>query len=88
VKTVLITGSSSGIGKATAIRFARQGWRVAATMRNPEREEYPDIYPDIRSYALEIAAQYDAWQLENLSYPLPTEGTMAWITVNRCDDYR
>jgi|GEM_PF-4829572 len=36
----------------------------------------------------EIAAQYDVWHLENLSYPLPTEGTMAWITVNRCDDYR
>ncbi len=35
--TVLVTGTSSGIGFATALAFARAGHTVAATMRNPER---------------------------------------------------
>ena len=33
VKTIWITGASSGIGKALAIKFANEGWKVAASAR-------------------------------------------------------
>jgi len=38
VSTVLITGVSSGIGKATAIKFAEEGWRVIGTVRDVSKE--------------------------------------------------
>jgi len=38
MKTIFITGASSGLGKATAKLFQSKGWRVIATMRNPEKE--------------------------------------------------
>ena len=40
-KTVLITGSSSGIGKETAKYFSDKGWNVVATMRKPEKKKKP-----------------------------------------------
>ena len=37
MKTIFITGASSGIGRETAIYFSRRGWRVIATMRNLQK---------------------------------------------------
>jgi NAD(P)-dependent dehydrogenase (short-subunit alcohol dehydrogenase family) len=37
-KTIFITGTSSGLGKATAKLFHDNGWCIIAAMRNPENE--------------------------------------------------
>lgn len=37
-KTILITGSSTGIGRACAKFFQEKGWNVIATMRTPAKE--------------------------------------------------
>lgn len=41
MKTVLITGCSSGYGLETARHFHAQGWTVIATMRNPHEGLFP-----------------------------------------------
>jgi len=38
-RTILITGSSSGIGLVTALHFAERGWNVVATMRDTEKAD-------------------------------------------------
>ena len=39
MKTIFITGASTGLGKATAKLFASNGWKVIATMRNAENDK-------------------------------------------------
>lgn len=53
-KTVFITGTSSGLGKLTAIRFAELGWNVAATMRSPEQETELTQYDNIKIFKLDV----------------------------------
>ncbi|SCK13127.1 SDR family oxidoreductase [Streptomyces sp. WMMB 322] len=42
MKTVLITGTSSGYGRETALYFHEQGWNVIATMRTPRAGVLPE----------------------------------------------
>jgi len=57
VKTIVITGASSGIGKAAAQHFAQQGWHVAATMRRPENETELKQIENIKLYQLDVTDQ-------------------------------
>ena len=54
MKTVLITGCSSGIGKAAAALFSQKGWNVAATMRNPEKGRDIAAMKNVKVFPLDV----------------------------------
>ena len=54
-KVIWITGGGTGIGKAVAIKFANQGWKVAISGRRENiLKEVEDINPNIKSFALDV----------------------------------
>ena len=53
-KTLFITGSSSGLGRATARVFSSKGWNVIATMRAPEKEAELGKLPGVVLLGLDI----------------------------------
>lgn len=53
MKTVLITGCSSGFGLATAKYFLERDWQVIATMRTPREEVLPKS-PHLRIIKLDV----------------------------------
>ena len=59
-QTILITGSSSGIGKATAKLFQAKGWNVIATMRNPELES------DLTKLSNVLVSKLDVLDLDSI----------------------
>ncbi len=61
MKTVLVTGSSSGIGLATATHFAQKKYRVVATARTPDKSEslqqLAQKYPNVSLKSLDVCSQ-------------------------------
>lgn len=81
--TVVVTGASSGIGRATAQRFSAKGWNVVAAMRDPAHgadlriSDRVEVVPiDLRdpasiqaaaARAIEAFGAVDAW-INNAGY--------------------
>lgn len=53
-KTMLITGSSSGVGAATARYFAEHGFNVVATVRNPDADHALDGIANLMVVRLDV----------------------------------
>ena len=54
-KTIWITGGSTGIGKAVAIKFANKGWNVAVSARRVELlNELSDSHENISAFPLDV----------------------------------
>ena len=55
MKNIWITGASSGIGRALAIKFAEKGWQVAASARRGDLlNEISNLNKNISSFPLDV----------------------------------
>ena len=70
-KTILVTGASSGIGRATAIECSKLGAKVAITGRNTERLQETFDQLEGNGHVQIIADLTDAESLERLVAEIP-----------------
>jgi NAD(P)-dependent dehydrogenase (short-subunit alcohol dehydrogenase family) len=75
MKTVLITGCSSGYGRETALYFLAKGWKVVATMRTPTTDGFP------QSEHLKVLA-LDVTQAESIKAALKEAGPIDVVVNN------
>ena len=55
MKTIFITGTSSGLGKATVKLFSANNWNVIATMRDPAKETELSNLPNVTLLQLDVS---------------------------------
>ena len=59
-KTIWITGGSTGIGKALAIKFANNGWNVAISARRDNLlQEISNNYENIHGFPLDVTKKLE-----------------------------
>ncbi|MGW1727905.1 SDR family oxidoreductase [Streptomyces sp. NPDC002306] len=75
MKTILITGASSGYGRETARYFHSQGWNVIATMRTPRAGVLPE---SDRLRVIEL----DVTSAESIAAALETAGSVDALVNN------
>jgi NAD(P)-dependent dehydrogenase (short-subunit alcohol dehydrogenase family) len=59
VKSVVITGAASGMGRAAATRLAKAGWRVLAVDLNGEQLGWTEGVPGISSLVADVSSEAD-----------------------------
>jgi len=69
MKTVLITGCSSGFGLEIARHFLHRGWNVIATMRTPRQDLLPPS-PQLRVVPLDVTDPHSIRQLIDAAGPI------------------
>ena len=66
-KTIWITGGSTGIGKALAIKFASKGWNVAISARRVELlNEISNSYENISGFPLDVTDKEKCKEVFNI----------------------
>ncbi|MDX5418408.1 MAG: SDR family NAD(P)-dependent oxidoreductase [Hymenobacteraceae bacterium] len=81
-KIALVTGATSGIGRATALELARKGYRIIATGRRTERlEELKQSITDVPVYTLSFDVRNKDTVQEAIA-SLPAEWQEVEVLVN------
>jgi short-subunit dehydrogenase len=62
MKTILITGASSGIGRAAVYYFQQRNWQVVATMRRPEQASELAALPNVICLPLDVVDRPSIYQ--------------------------
>ncbi len=70
-KAIFITGSSSGLGRATAKLFAAKGWKVIASMRDPKKEKELGNISGVTLMALDVT---DPHEIESVAEQVVASG--------------
>ena len=84
-KIIWITGASSGIGKALAIKFAENGWIVAASARreillNELKQYNPELMDKERILAITKCDMLDDELIAELSNEFPIDVKVVCIS--------
>lgn len=89
MKDILITGASSGIGRATALAAADAGWRVIACGRNQERlDALSEEQAEIQTLAFDVADVEDCRRALGDVSPdvvLLNAGTCEYVDIDNWD---
>lgn len=81
-KTVIITGASSGIGKAVAVRFAQEGANVAINYRN-DLEEARAAQSEVHAAGLKARGEQTRDMIVQADVSKPSEITQMFENVIR-----
>ncbi|MBC5993249.1 SDR family NAD(P)-dependent oxidoreductase [Pontibacter cellulosilyticus] len=81
-KTALVTGATSGIGRATAIELAKKGYQIIATGRREDRlEELKDLITEVPVYTMAFDVR-DKVAIEEAFDSLPEAWQQIEVLVN------
>lgn len=79
-RAVLISGASTGIGEATALRLARDGYTVyAGTRKAADAERLAALHPNLRAIALDVT---DDAAIASAVERIASDGVPLFATIN------